>query len=405
MASINIGGGDDPSYRYKMPRVQGKIEGRGNGIKTVIVNANDVARSLKRPPEYLTKYCAVELGAVSKYDPQVGSGTVNGAHDTDVLQQLVHKFVKQFVLCPRCTLPETSMQVDKRGNIMFDCKACGDRSMADMSHRLCTFILKNPPNEKGGLAQETAGAKAGKKTKEERRAAKAAKSRGEDVDEDGDGDDKDGDDERRAAPAAPASEAPVKQVSEMTIGSSAAPSQTAEAAEDELEAELEEDRIAIASKVEAIMEEAESLDQTVAALVSLGDEMKLSMEDIIGFVFETVFTEDILADDEVKASAKLFRKLQPLCAKEKMYHTVMLVCIENLCGDRQEEALLKKTPLVLKAFYDHDLLDEEAILKWYDKKSKNAKRDVSKKVKKAAEPFITWLKEADEESEDDDDDD
>lgn len=40
----------DPFYRYKMERLQSKIEGKGNGIKTVIANLSSVSHSLSRPP-------------------------------------------------------------------------------------------------------------------------------------------------------------------------------------------------------------------------------------------------------------------------------------------------------------------------------------------------------------------
>ena len=37
-------------YRYKMPRLQAKVEGKGNGVKTVIPNMVEIARALGRPP-------------------------------------------------------------------------------------------------------------------------------------------------------------------------------------------------------------------------------------------------------------------------------------------------------------------------------------------------------------------
>merc|ERR1711959_375099 len=75
MAMINIPSSvDDPSYRYKMPRLISKVEGRGNGIKTAIMNMSDVAGALKRPPSYPTKFFGCELGAQSSYSEKVGEG-------------------------------------------------------------------------------------------------------------------------------------------------------------------------------------------------------------------------------------------------------------------------------------------------------------------------------------------
>ena len=42
---------EDPNYRYKMPKIQTKIEGKGNGIKVNLVNLVDVAKALRLPTE------------------------------------------------------------------------------------------------------------------------------------------------------------------------------------------------------------------------------------------------------------------------------------------------------------------------------------------------------------------
>jgi translation initiation factor 5 len=49
-------------------------------------------------------------------------------------------------------------------------------------------------------------------------------------------------------------------------------------------------------------------------------------------------------------------------------------------------------------YYHHDLITEEVVIPWGSKASKKyVDVATSRKVRKAAEPFINWLKEADEE--------
>jgi translation initiation factor 5 len=141
--TINIAGTtpvDDPAYRYKMPRIMAKVEGRGNGIKTVLVNVVDLGASLNREPPEITKFFGCELGSQTKYEAETDRAIVNGAHNAPDLQNHLSRYIEAFVLCKNCRLPETYYKI-KHGIISQKCNACGSIDPVDMTHKLTTFIL------------------------------------------------------------------------------------------------------------------------------------------------------------------------------------------------------------------------------------------------------------------------
>jgi translation initiation factor 2 beta subunit (eIF-2beta)/eIF-5 len=85
-----------------------QVEGRGNGIKTVIPNVAEVASALHRDPAEVTKFFGCELGSQTTYNTDTDRAVVNGSHTTPDLQNLLFKYIEKFVLCPSCRLPETS---------------------------------------------------------------------------------------------------------------------------------------------------------------------------------------------------------------------------------------------------------------------------------------------------------
>ncbi len=114
MSTINIAGltpVEDPMYRYKMPRIQAKVEGRGNGIKTVLVNVNEVASALNRDAPEITKFFGCELGSQTTFSAETDRAVVNGAHGAPDLQTHLSRYIENFVLCKGCHLPETHYKI------------------------------------------------------------------------------------------------------------------------------------------------------------------------------------------------------------------------------------------------------------------------------------------------------
>merc|ERR1712157_647575 len=97
------------------------------------------------------------------YNAETHRAVVNGHHNDKVLQDLIHKYVETFVLCPNCNLPETEYKI-KSGLIYHKCAACGAKEMVDMSHKLCTYILAQ--EKKAKKENKKSGSKKDKKDKE-----------------------------------------------------------------------------------------------------------------------------------------------------------------------------------------------------------------------------------------------
>lgn len=381
---------DDVFYRYKMPVMLTKVEGRGNGIKTVIPNMADVAKALSRPPQYTTKFFGCELGAQTILDDKADRWIVNGEHDAKRLRELLDVFIDKFVLCAACKNPETDLVITKSEDIIRDCKACGQQTKVDMRHKLTTFIIKNPM----------------KKARKSRKASgDVPKENGE---EDGgaspDGEE-DADELTRRLKSEAADLAPVEKTAIANEDWSAATDTTSIAKrvhalslddgsdEDKGDDPMEQLQLWIEVNRDDITPES-----VMAKIEDLGIRER---HKTVQIVTESVFSSKILTGKELERFNPLLKQLvSPVETKEK-HQKALLGGMERLVGVTYPE-LTEKVPHILMSWYQADILTEEAAKQWGTHVSKKyVDRDISKRVRKASEPFIKWLDEAASEEEDD----
>ncbi|KAG2769250.1 hypothetical protein JG687_00018014 [Phytophthora cactorum] len=79
-----------------MPRLQVKVEGRGNGLKTRIVNCADVAAALHRSPSEVCKF----RGTTSLYNAKTDRALVNGVVDTHTMQSHLSTYIEDIRAVP-----------------------------------------------------------------------------------------------------------------------------------------------------------------------------------------------------------------------------------------------------------------------------------------------------------------
>lgn len=392
----------DQFYRYKMPKIIAKVEGKGNGIKTVIVNMTDVAKALGRPPTYPTKYFGCELGAQTQFDAKNDRFIVNGSHDATKLQDLLDGFIKRFVLCTECDNPETQLSVKiKMGMIGQRCIACGHGDQIDMRHKLTTFILKNPP-EAESIAMTAAAGTPGKKEKGGKKGKKGkddSVTNGDASPEAGNGDkslkrhsskiqqeeeeedDVDwGEDVSDAAVQARQLEALTGAVSSMVVT-------------DDLE-KTPAERVNIFYNFVKTMKEDDKLTGVENEKSVVGEAERLDIKDK-----GCLILVELLLNTNILAQAKTYRNLFLRFTHENPKAQKSLIGgLEQLIGVEYKDTLMPKTAHILKQFYDLDIIEEDVLIEWGAKgpSKKYVKKDVSKEIHDKAKAFITWLKEAEE---------
>lgn len=386
MANVNINRNlSDQFYRYKMPKLLAKVEGKGNGIKTVIVNMPEIAKSLNRPPMYPTKYFGCLLGAQVNFDNKSERYIVNGAHDPEKLQVLLDGFIQKYVLCQSCENPETILSVNKKKEVIgTNCMACGHSGTIPAANdRVAAYILKNPPPKPAAITAPTAAAAAA--AAESAASGPTANNISSKTNNDGDDDDW-GEDTNEAAVR--------KRMDQLSAGAkSLMLNDDLEKSQDErLNIFFEFVESQVKSKVDLTVGENQKAIKAEAERLDISDKAVIVL-------CEVLFRDNLI--EKVKLYKNLFLRFtheNPKAQKYLLRALEMTIAIPEL-----KEQLLPIVAKIFVAFYQLDIIAEEVFLEWFSKHQKRINKldDTMKAIVEKARPFIEWLNEASEESDED----
>lgn len=364
-------------------------------IKTVLANILDVSKDMQIPPTYIGNFFGYEIGAKAAFDEKKAErqqAYVTGEQDVKDLSRLVEQFINQVLLCPNCGLPETRL-VPKDNEIYGQCRACGANSKLPITNdKFKRYVINHPPSyDKNKAFQGSQAKKSDNK-----------KGKKEDGAEEGEVDE------------TPADSIPVPEDGEKKEKKE---KKSKKEKKDKDEADDEDDVVwytdtseeaakkrreallppAVVQKFEGTATSAANQQEAqISEMITNFDKLKLYKADnnLADDAWVKLLWNVMFNGKDVKIELSKHRPILTKFTRSKLGQLNLLKCIEGYAPSMGDQ-LKKQLPGLLKEFYDADVLVEEFIIQWSDKECVDAS------VKAAATPFVTWLKEAEEDEGDD----
>ncbi len=107
--------------RFEVPKVSGLVSGKN----TIINNIKNIADHIRRPVEQFTKFLLKELATSGKLEKE--RLILNTKLNSEKVNEKVMLYVKEFVICPVCSKPDTEI-ISERSIKLKHCLACGAKS-------------------------------------------------------------------------------------------------------------------------------------------------------------------------------------------------------------------------------------------------------------------------------------
>lgn len=305
---------------------------------------------------------------------------VKGRHELEALESLLELFAHTFLLCYTCVSPETEIVISKLSGLQLTCMACGQVTVSEGTHRLCSFIEKNPPGpNRYAEAKKHAQARQSQAMPEWRAETESSSLPGPSAADDDDfinhweNTDFSADailKRRQELLATPTIEA--------ATSSSATPDSDP----------LSQLSSFLLKQPTPLAKESLQFVKRVALLHSFSDSKTLAA------VFSALYEKDMMT--HLKARVGILGLFVNTDSEQKQ----LLFLLERLASTDDSVAL--KISTILNCFYESDLLDEEVIFKWYKHPSKKIGFELGSALRERSSKFIEWLRSAETEEESDD---